>query len=93
MGHPNGIWYDNDRLIVNTLGSGKLFSIDSAGQRTALPKPPAGGLDGLVRLKKTGDWLFQAGEERKVYRAGEQISFSGGFWCRYQKAPFAGAVV
>lgn len=50
MGHPNGIWYDNDRLIVNTLGSGELFSIDSAGQGMSLPKPPAGGLDGLVKL-------------------------------------------
>ncbi|MCI5181450.1 MAG: hypothetical protein D3921_02775, partial [Candidatus Electrothrix sp. AW1] len=50
MGHPNGIWHDKDKLIVNTWGSGELFSINSAGQRTNMPKPPAGGLDGLVRL-------------------------------------------
>jgi hypothetical protein len=50
MGHPNGILQDKDQLIVNTLGSGELFSIDSNGQRTGLPKPPKGSLDGLVRL-------------------------------------------
>ncbi len=51
MGHPNGIWYDDGRLIVNTFGTEELFSLDAAGNKTALPKPPKGGLDGLVELK------------------------------------------
>ncbi|WP_339133651.1 MAG: hypothetical protein WGN25_13335 [Candidatus Electrothrix sp. GW3-4] len=50
MGHPNGIWQNKGRLIVNTLGSGELFSLDSSGQRVNLPQPPTGGLDGLVGL-------------------------------------------
>jgi hypothetical protein len=51
MGHPNGIWADNDRLVVNTFGSGKLFSVDASGKQSAMPTPPNGGLDGLVKLK------------------------------------------
>ena len=51
MGHPNGIWDDNGRLVVNTLGTGKLFSIDAAGKRTEMPTPPKGSLDGLVKLE------------------------------------------
>jgi hypothetical protein len=51
MGHPNGIWEDNNRLVVNTFGSGNMFSVDSSGKRTAMPPPPSGGLDGLVKLK------------------------------------------
>ena len=51
MGHPNGIWDDNGRLVVNTFGSGKLFSVDASGKQTAMPTPPNGGLDGLVKLK------------------------------------------
>jgi len=50
MGHPNGIWDDNGRLIVNTFGSGKIFSIDQSGKQSAMPTPPNGGLDGLVML-------------------------------------------
>lgn len=50
MGHPNGIWADNGRLVVNTFGTGKLFSIDAAGKRTAMPTPPKGSLDGLIKL-------------------------------------------
>jgi hypothetical protein len=51
MGHPNGIWDDKGRLVVNTFGSGKIFSIDKSGKQTAMPTPPNGGLDGLVKLK------------------------------------------
>lgn len=51
MGHPNGICEDGDALIVNTFGSGKLFSVNAEGIRTDMPTPPTGGLDGLVRLK------------------------------------------
>jgi len=50
MGHPNGICENGDDLVVNTFGSGKLFSVNAEGERTEMPTPPTGGLDGLVRL-------------------------------------------
>ncbi|XOF35206.1 MAG: SMP-30/gluconolactonase/LRE family protein [Candidatus Electrothrix sp. YB6] len=73
MGHPNGIWNDSGHLVVNTLGSGELFSIDSSGKRTALPTPPTGGLDGLVRLADgrlivsswTGSAIYALGKDEK----------------------------
>lgn len=51
MGHPNGIWDDNGRLVFNTFGSGKIFSVDTTGQQVAMATPPNGGLDGMVKLK------------------------------------------
>ena len=75
MGHPNGIWYDNDRLIVNTLGSGELFSIDSAGQGMSLPKPPTGGLDGLVRLKD-GRLVVSSWAGSVIYAQGKDGKFT-----------------
>ncbi len=50
MGHPNGIVTDGDKLIVVTFGSGEIFSLDGAGNKVMLPKPPQGGLDGLLKL-------------------------------------------
>ena len=75
MGQPNGIWYDNGELIVNTLGSGELFSIDSAGQRTALPKTPAGGLDGLVRLQD-GRLVVSSWAGSAIYALGKNGKFT-----------------
>lgn len=51
MGHPNGIWNDNGRLVVNTFGTGKVFSVDAKGKISAMPTPPNGGLDGLIKLQ------------------------------------------
>ncbi|CAK8718216.1 SMP-30/Gluconolaconase/LRE-like region-containing protein [Candidatus Electrothrix aarhusensis] len=75
MGHPNGIWYDNGQIIVNTLGSGELFSIDSAGKRTALPTPPAGGLDGLVKLKD-GRLIVSSWAGSAIYALGKNGKFT-----------------
>lgn len=50
LGHPNGILEDDDRLVVVTFGSGELFSVNASGKVTAMPTPPNGGLDGLVKL-------------------------------------------
>lgn len=75
MGHPNGIWYDKDRLIVNTLGSGELFSIDFAGQRTSLLKPPTGGLDGLVRLDD-GRLIVSSWAGSAIYALGKDGEFT-----------------
>jgi len=51
MGHPNGILLDGDKLIVVTFGTGQVFSIDESGNKAAMPTPPQGGLDGLLKLK------------------------------------------
>ncbi|MCI5166111.1 MAG: hypothetical protein D3903_08435 [Candidatus Electrothrix sp. GM3_4] len=75
MGHPNGIWYDNDRLIVNTVGSGELFSIDSAGQGMSLPKPPTGGLDGLVKLDD-GRLIVSSWAGSAIYALGKDGKFT-----------------
>jgi hypothetical protein len=75
MGHPNGIWHDKDQLIVNTLGSGELFSIDSAGQRMSLPKPPAGGLDGLIRLND-GRLIVSSWAGSAIYALGKNRKFT-----------------
>ncbi len=50
MGHPNGIIADGKELTVVTFVSGELFRIDAQGKRHGLPKPPKGGLDGLLKL-------------------------------------------
>ena len=51
IGHPNGIWDDHGKLLVNTFGSGIVFSVDRSGNKSTMPTPPNGGLDGLVLLK------------------------------------------
>jgi len=51
LGHPNGVWYDKDILVINTFGSGKIIRIESNGKLTEMPTPPKGGLDGLVKLQ------------------------------------------
>ncbi|WP_461520035.1 SMP-30/gluconolactonase/LRE family protein [Porticoccus sp.] len=50
LGHPNGILEDDDHLMVVTFGSGELFSVNSSGKITAMPTPPNGGLDGLIKI-------------------------------------------
>jgi sugar lactone lactonase YvrE len=49
MGRPNGIVADSTGVLVVTFGSGAAYRVDAAGTRTALPTPPGGGFDGLVR--------------------------------------------
>lgn len=47
LGGPNGIWAYERGLLVVTYLSGDAYVLDSLGRRTDLPKPPAGGLDGV----------------------------------------------
>jgi len=66
MGHPNGIWDDDGNLVVNTFGSGKVFSVDAKGKRTEMPTPPMGSLDGLVKLKD-GRFVVSSWDGSAIY--------------------------
>lgn len=74
MGHPNGIWDDNGRLVYNTFGSGELVTFDLAGNPTPMPTPTNGGLDGLVKLKD-GRFVVSSWEGSAVY----VLNKEGGF--------------
>jgi hypothetical protein len=66
MGHPNGIWDDNGRLVYNTFGSGELITFDISGNPRPMPTPTDGGLDGLVKLKD-GRYVVSSWEGSAIY--------------------------
>lgn len=63
---PNGIVATDSGLVVNTW-SGDVYRLDQRGARTNLPKPPAGGLDGLMRTAD-GAWLVSSWNDSTVRR-------------------------
>lgn len=75
MGGPNGILDDGGRLVVVTFASGEIFSIDRAGKRMALPTPPKGELDGLVKLKD-GRFLLSSWAGNAIYAMHPDKTFS-----------------
>ena len=75
MGHPNGIWDDGGRLVVVTFGSGKMISVDRSGKQSAMPTPPNGGLDGLVKLKD-GRLLISSWDSSAIYVLKKDNTFS-----------------
>ncbi len=76
MGHPNGILSDGNKLIVVTFGTGMVFSIDEAGKnKTALPTPPQGGLDGLLKLED-GRFLISSWGGSAIYVLNKDNTFS-----------------
>ncbi len=69
LGRPNGVLADQAGLVVVTFGSGEAYQLDVAsGKRTLLPKPPAGSLDGVVRLAD-GSLLVSSWDGKAVYRS------------------------
>ncbi|TXL19981.1 hypothetical protein BMR06_07495 [Methylococcaceae bacterium HT5] len=50
MGRPNGIIASGKELTVVSFGSGEVYRIDANNKRHAMPTPPKGGLDGLLKL-------------------------------------------
>jgi len=75
LGRPNGVLADEIGLVVVTFGSGEVYQLNPAsGARTPLPKPPAGSLDGVVRLAD-GSLLVSSWEAKAVYRLA-----AGGAW-------------
>ena len=75
MGHPNGILSDGNKLIVVTFGTGMVFSIDAAGKKTALPTPPQGGLDGLLKLKD-GRFVISSWGGSAIYALNKDNTYS-----------------
>jgi len=75
MGHPNGIWYDDGSLVVNTFGSGKLLRVTLSGEHSEMPTPSHGGLDGLVKLKD-GRFLVSSWEASALYALSPNGTFS-----------------
>lgn len=77
LGRPNGVFADQIGLVVVTFGSGEVYQLNPAsGARTPLPKPPAGSLDGVVRLSD-GSLLVSSWDGKAVYRS---AAGSGGTW-------------
>ena len=76
LGNPNGILADSAGLTVVTFVSGEIYTIDPvSGERTMLPKPAAGGLDGVVRLAD-GSLLISSWAAQGVYRLTPAGAFS-----------------
>jgi len=67
LGRPNGILAEQGGLIVVTFGSGAVYHLDARGTRADLVRPPAGSLDGVVRLAD-GTLLVSSWEGKAVYR-------------------------
>jgi len=67
LGRPNGVLAESAGLVVVTFGSGAVYGLDAAGKRTDLPTPPAGTLDGVVRLAD-GSLLVSSWGGQAVYR-------------------------
>jgi sugar lactone lactonase YvrE len=68
LGNPNGIIAEAAGLTIVTFVSGEVYTVDPAtGERTMLPKPEAGGLDGVVRLAD-GSLLIGSWGARGIFR-------------------------
>lgn len=65
LGRPNGITVDASGVYVVTFGSGEAYHLDSAGLRTAFPKPPHGQLDGIVEVAG-GPFYISSWEDSSV---------------------------
>ena len=75
MGHPNGIVENGSDIIVVTFGTGKVFRIDTAGKRHAMPTPPKGSLDGLLMLDD-GRLLISSWDESAIYILNKNNTYS-----------------
>ena len=67
LGGPNGIIADTTGVTMVTMVSGQVLHFDRSGKRSELPRPPQGGLDGVVQLAD-GTLLVTSWEASAVYR-------------------------
>ncbi|MEK7705174.1 MAG: SMP-30/gluconolactonase/LRE family protein [Myxococcota bacterium] len=65
LGHPNGLAWRGDGLVVVTFGTGEVYTL-TGGVRAALAKPQSGSLDGVVALAN-GRLLVSSWEGKCVY--------------------------
>lgn len=75
MGHPNGVWQDNKHILMVTFGTGKFYRYTMSGKATALPTPPQGSLDGLIKLKD-GRVLISSWAGSALYTFNKDKTFS-----------------
>lgn len=76
LGRPNGVTAGPDGLTVVTYGSGSIYEINpSTGERTNLPIPDQGQLDGVVRLRD-GTLLISSWQAQAVYRLSPEGRFT-----------------
>lgn len=66
LDHPNGIWKENNRLVVVPFGSANVMSIDNKGKMTIMQAAPNEGLDGLVSLED-GRYLISSWGSSSIY--------------------------
>lgn len=70
LGGPNGIAVDGHRIMIVTFGSGQVrLVVAESGQISGLPAPPAGQLDGVVKIAD-GVFLISSWQGKAVYRLG-----------------------
>lgn len=63
---PNGLWFTDKGLLVNTFGAAELYRLDDKGQKQDVTNLPNGGLDGLQPI---GDgWLVTSWGAATIYR-------------------------
>ena len=76
LGNPNGVIADSAGLVVVTYGSGDVYRLNpTTGDRTMLPKPPKGALDGVVELAD-GEFLISSWNAQGVYRLSSSGEYS-----------------
>ncbi len=66
LGQPNGVMVDGDDLLLACWGSGKVIRIDPKGNRTELPGPPKGMLDGIFKTKD-GTLMVNSQVDNEIY--------------------------
>lgn len=66
LGHPNGLAWRGESLVVVTFGTGEVYTLTTDGMREALPTPQSGSLDGVVVLED-GRLLISSWEGKCVY--------------------------
>jgi hypothetical protein len=68
LGNPNGVFADSSGVTTVTFMSGEIYVVNPVtGERVMLPKPAAGGLDGVVKLSD-GTLLIGSWGAKAVYR-------------------------
>jgi streptogramin lyase len=76
LGNPNGIIADSAGVTVVAYGSGDVYRLNpTTGDRTMLPKPSEGGLDGVVELGD-GSFLISSWNAHGVYRLSPSGDYS-----------------
>ena len=66
LGGPNGVFATDSGVVIATW-RGDVYLLSPRGRRTDMPRPPAGGLDGLMRTTD-GAWLVSSWNDSTVRR-------------------------